>query len=305
MDCPWQAFAAPRKPADFNQRSHFNLPAHNEREMPVKHYLGLCWKGSAMALAMALASGTPGPGAWAQSPQPTAPKPPSPTPSERLNWNGDPGSPDISGVWVLAEAPAKPGVSKEGWRPWPAPLKGTFADSWKKRVADEAAGKRTDDPIVGCVPPGMPRFITAAKGALLIIQSHQRVTMSRDTEGPRRIWLDGRAFPEPGDFEPFPKGTAIGRYDGADLVIESRGFFTTMPIDSTGIPHSDQMKIVERYHRADPRTLTVELTVTDPLALTKPLISMVTYKRVEDPLWEPGEFVCTPKTDYHPERYVH
>ena len=46
------------------------------------------------------------------------------------------------------------------------------------------------------------------------------------------------------------------------------------------------------------------MTLTDPLALTQPMTSTVTYTAVDDPLWEPREFICTPRTAYHPELYV-
>ena len=91
----------------------------------------------------------------------------APIPPERLNWNGDPKSPDISGVWIRAESPTNASGGKEGWLPWPPPLKPAFAKIWRKRVADAAAGTRTDDPIRACLPPGMPRFITGSTTALL------------------------------------------------------------------------------------------------------------------------------------------
>ena len=35
------------------------------------------------------------------------------------------------------------------------------------------------------------------------------------------------------------------------------------------------------------------------------MTTTVTYKASNDPLWEPHEFICTPRTDYHPDAYVH
>ena len=48
----------------------------------------------------------------------------------KLSWFGDPGAPDISGVW-LRDAAATAG-SKEGWTPWPPPLKSDFAARWQE-----------------------------------------------------------------------------------------------------------------------------------------------------------------------------
>ena len=226
---------------------------------------------------------------------------PAPLPPEKLSWYGDPKAPDVAGVWVRVEPAA--GANKEGWGPWPPPLKGKFAEVWRQRVADAAAGKRTDDPITACLPPGMPRYMTGTRSELLIIQTPGRVMMYRDSAPVRRIWLDGHPFPAAKDLESFSNGNARGRYEGGDLVTEIVGI-KDEPIDSTGVPHSDDLKISERLHRLDANTLRVTVTLTDPTAYTRPLVSTVTYRASDNPSWEPKEFICTPKTDYHPDIYV-
>jgi hypothetical protein len=223
----------------------------------------------------------------------------------RLSWNGDPTAPDISGVWVrdAAANAVAAGASREGWHPWPAPLKAPFAAIWKQRVTEAAAGNRSDDPVQRCLPPGMPRYMSGTTGPLLIIQSKGRVTFYRDNAPVRRIWMDGRKIPAPDDLEEFSNGNAIGSYEGAELVIRSAGF-KDYPIDGTGVPHSDQLTIVERIRRVNAQSLQVEITLTDPKAYQKPLLTTVYYRPHSDPLWEPSESVCVPKTNYHPELYV-
>jgi hypothetical protein len=225
----------------------------------------------------------------------------TPMPTSAVSWYGDPAAPNISGVWVRTETA---GTSKEGWQPWPPPLKRAFAATWKKRVYDHAAGKRTDDPVRGCLPPGMPRFMSGTIGPLLIIQTPGRVSLYRDGDPVRRVWLDGRKNPEPRDLEEFSNGNAIGRYEGQQLLTEVIGL-KDYPIDSTGVPHSEQLKIVERFQRMDDQTLKVEITLTDKLAYTRPMTTTVIYKAYGNPLWEPREFTCTPVTNFHPENYVH
>lgn len=231
---------------------------------------------------------------------------PAPAPVEKLSWYGDPKAPDISGVWVRVEVPGADGItkSKEGWGPWPPPLKGDFATTWKKRVADAAAGQRTDDPVQGCMPGGMPRVMAGMTGPMLLIQTPGRVVIYRDGIPVRRIWLDGHPFPDAKDLESFSNGNARGHYDGSDLVTEVIGI-RDQPIDSTGVPHSDALKIVERFHRVDAQTLKVDITATDPVAYSRPMHTTVTYAMSKDSLWEPREFICTPKNAYHPEAYVH
>jgi hypothetical protein len=232
---------------------------------------------------------------------------PAPAPSARLSWYGDASAPDLSGVWVRAdEAGGTAGAasgSKEGWQPWPPPLKPEFAAVWPKRVADAAAGNRTDDPVRSCLPPGMPRYISGTNSPLLIIQTPGRVMQYRDGDPVRRIWLDGRSQPKPADLENFSNGNAIGRYEGQDLVTNVMGL-KDQPIDSTGVPHSDDLVVTERYHRVDANTLRVDIELMDPTAYTVPMRTTVTYKVFNDPLWEPKEFICTPRTNYHPEKYV-
>ena len=223
-------------------------------------------------------------------------------PPQKLSWYGDPKAPDISGVWVRSATEGK-SPSKEGWLPWPPPLKPPFAATWKKRVGEAAAGSRTDDPVRGCLPAGMPRFVTGMTPPMLILQTPGRVMMYRDGMPVRRIWLDGRPQPKPADLESFSNGNAIARYVGKDLLTDIAGI-RDQPIDSTGVPHSDALRIVERYTRVDPQTLRVTVTLTDKTAFTRPMTSTVIYKLHDNPLWEPREFLCTPKTGFAPEQYV-
>jgi hypothetical protein len=230
--------------------------------------------------------------------QPVGSTPPTP-----VSWYGDPKAPNISGVWVRVESANSASKSKEGWAPFPPPLKSEFAAIWNKRVVDAAAGIRTDDPVRGCMPAGMPRFITGMNTPMMILQTPGRVMMYRDGMPVRRIWLDGHPLPAPKDLESFSNGNAMGHYDGQDLVTEVRGI-RDQPIDSTGVPHSDELKIVERFHRIDANTMTVQVMLTDSVAYNRPMTSTVTYKTFNDPLWEPREFICTPAKDYHPDIFI-
>ena len=227
---------------------------------------------------------------------------PAVMPPESLNWHGDAKAPDLAGVWVRVDTDAKPGVTKEGW-PSSPPLKPAFMEIWRKRVADAAAGTRTDDPVRGCLPPGMPRYVTGTNSPMLLMQLQGLVVMYRYSIPFRRIWLTGVKLPDPKEREDFFEGNAIGHYEGSDLVTEVVGM-KDLPIDGTGIPHSPDLKIAERYHRVDATTLQVKVTLTDPTAYTKPMTSTVTYKLYPKPRWEIDEFVCTPVTDYHPQDYV-
>lgn len=228
---------------------------------------------------------------------------PETLPPGELSWYGDPSAPNISGVWVRAEQQPEGSASAEGWLPWPPPLTEEYAEIWQERVAADEAGTREDEPIAACLPPGMPRFMTGMTPPMLILQTPGRVMMYRDGSPVRRIWVDGRELPDEYDIEEFFNGNSIGRYEGETLVTTVAGF-KDQPIDATGIPHSTSLTIEERVSRVDEDTLRVEVTLTDPEAFTAPMRSVVIYKLHDDPLWEPREFICTPRTNYHPEIIV-
>jgi hypothetical protein len=50
------------------------------------------------------------------------------------------------------------------------------------------------------------------------------------------------------------------------------------------------MRILERFRLADPDTMTIETTITDPDALTVPFTSSRTLRRHRD--WTLAEYIC-------------
>jgi hypothetical protein len=88
----------------------------------------------------------------------------------------------------------------------------------------------------------------------------------------RPIWTDGR--PLPTDADPTWYGYAIGHWEGDDtFVVQSTGFNEKTWLGPTGFPHSEEMRTTERYHRVDHDTILYDLTVTDPMAYTKPIVA--------------------------------
>ena len=103
----------------------------------------------------------------------------------------------------------------------------------------------------------------------------------------RHIYTDGRTLPE----DPDPKfhGTSIGRWEGDTLVVDTVGFSPLTQIER-GVPHSDKMRIVERFRLADSETMNIETTVSDPEALTSPYVTSRTLKRHRN--WTIAEYIC-------------
>jgi hypothetical protein len=84
--------------------------------------------------------------------------------------------------------------------------------------------------------------------------------------------MDGRSLPE--DPDPSWYGYAVGRWEGDyTLVVESIGFNDKAWLSPTGFPHSESMRVTERYTRVDHDTIAYDLTITDPVAYTQPIVT--------------------------------
>ncbi len=105
----------------------------------------------------------------------------------------------------------------------------------------------------------------------------------------REIFTDGR--PLPADPNPTWMGYSVGHWDGDTLVVESSGFNDRTWIDTGGHPHSEALRVTERFLRRDFGHITLQTTIDDPKAYTKPWT--VSYDLRLLPDTELLEYVCT------------
>lgn len=157
----------------------------------------------------------------------------------------------------------------------------------------------THEANASCVEPGMPTVMWGIGGAAMeIVQQPQRITLlSELANQSRRIYLDGRAFPE--DFPTQRVGYSIGHWEGQALVIETR---LITEWHAPRWPHSDKMRIVERWRLEDPENIEIvglrrdrpppqitgkvlinEMTMSDPeFYVNDAEVVTVVYRRQED-----------------------
>ena len=143
-----------------------------------------------------------------------------------------------------------------------------------------------------CTPPGMPGTMGGGQYPMEFLFTPGRVTTLHEAwTQERRIYTDGRPHPTGDDLEASFYGHSIGHWEGDTLVIDTIGMKMSTSI-STGIGHSDQLRIAERIHldRANPDILIDEMIVTDPQALEKPWVRELRYRRARD--FELLEFIC-------------
>jgi hypothetical protein len=80
--------------------------------------------------------------------------------------------------------------------------------------------------------------------------------------------MDGRALPN--DPNPSLMGYSIGHWDGDTLVVESAGFNDRSWLDMGGHPHTEALKMTERYRRTSFGHIDAQVTYDDPKAYKKP-----------------------------------
>jgi hypothetical protein len=154
---------------------------------------------------------------------------------------------------------------------------------------------RTRDPVTeDCWPPGPVRFmpedgsrtddvpmeIVRALDGLEIVNPKYPVR--------RRIYLDadGRR-PLPGEVNAF-MGRSVGRWEGRALVVETDSLNDKTWLSERGLPHSDEMRLVERFSVLPIDVLELEMTVIDPRFYRAPLVVTRLYRRTDRELPEAG-----------------
>ena len=132
-----------------------------------------------------------------------------------------------------------------------------------------------NDPMGRCEPLGLVRNlvaeIVAPHATFEIVQTPGRIVQLFEYRHDwREIWLDGRALPTGEALYPKWNGFSVGRFEGDELVVDSVGFDARSWLDKLGYPHSESMRVEERYRRVDAETLELVITVTDPEYYTAP-----------------------------------
>jgi hypothetical protein len=194
------------------------------------------------------------------------------------------GQPDLSGLWNR--------ISPKYSRNVAADLKPGEVLPW----ADALVQQRIEDLGRGymnvlCVPLG-PGYTTVADSTgaemMKIVQTPSLIVVLNPDLTHRQIFLDGRAL----EASPNPAwmGYSVGRWDGDTLVVESNGFNDRTWLDHDGHPHTEALRMTERYTRRDFGHLDLEVTFSDPKAYARPWTVAVRAELAPDT--EMIEWVC-------------
>ena len=161
------------------------------------------------------------------------------------------------------------------WKPEDVPIRPNAAELVRRRAAQA-------DPSNVCVDvAGFPRADLLSE-PIKIVQA-PRLTMLLYEVGNlhRQIFTDGRKLPD--EFAlPAYMGYSVGRWEKDTFVVETAGFNDRTVLDGMGHPHSESLRVVERFRRRDFGHLDYELTFDDPEMYTKPFTVKIPHTLVPD-----------------------
>ncbi len=212
---------------------------------------------------------------WLNYPTPGIPRLPNGKPnlSASAPLSAD-GRPDLSGIWAVE-------CSVYGDACF---TKGLFFDlakdlkpddvqmtPWASAIqAQRESREHVDDPYGYCMPPGVPR-IDYAGGMFKVLQTPKETAFLYETLVGmifRQVFTDGR--PLPASTEPTWLGYSVGRWDGDTFVVETTGLRDGGWLDTKKAhPHSDALRVTERFQRIDFGHMKLAITIDDPKAYRK------------------------------------
>ncbi|HEY7334213.1 MAG TPA: hypothetical protein VH639_04955 [Bryobacteraceae bacterium] len=204
------------------------------------------------------------------------------------------GKPDLSGVWLgdQWQPPGRRPNPPQSARPeLPAML------PWAQQTFNERrANNLRDDPEARCMPQGVPKASTLPYPFEIINAPGKTVMLYEMYSLRRMIFTDGREMPK--EFlSPSWMGYSIGHWEGDEFSAVTAGINDMVwNIDLAGHPHSDKLRVLERFHRVDFGHMDITVTIDDPGAYSKPwTMPVMRYTLLPDT--ELLEFVCEKNID--------
>ena len=194
---------------------------------------------------------------------------------------GPDGKPELDGIWFIDETP----LGAYGERP--VALRSEIRPEEVILTPEgEALQQQLKNYSPVCLPANIsglaaaqPFKIFSNRGTVVILYEVQTIY--------RQIFVDGRPLPK--DPNPAWLGYSVGKWDGDTFVVETAGFNDRAPVPG-GRPHSDALRIIERFRRPDFGHLQIEYTIDDPKVYVKPW--MIKQSLHLTPDTELLEYIC-------------
>jgi hypothetical protein len=229
---------------------------------------------------------------WLKHPTPGIPRTPDGKPNLTAPAPRTPdGKVDLSGLWQR--------ISPNYRRNIAADLKPDEIQPEARALVQqrmENFGK--DHMAVRCLPWG-PSYSTSER-LVKIVQVTGLILMLDEGLAYRQVFMDGRAL----ETDPNPSwlGYSIGRWEADTLVVESFGFNDRTWLDAAGHPHTEALRMTERYRRRDFGHMDIEVTFEDRAVYARPFtVALRAELRADTELLES---VCNEGADKSLEHWV-
>lgn len=170
------------------------------------------------------------------------------------------GRPDMSGLWVPTDARGSL-FDRDNIQPWALEV-----------MAERESRYYANDPRFHCLPDGPASYPAGASvgGMRRIVQHPDHIAVLNPDMRYRQIFMDGRQLEEDPALDTW-LGYSVGHWEGDTLVVESNGFNDKTWLTREGLPHTDQLRITESYHRPDFGHIRLVVTYEDPGTFTEPV----------------------------------
>jgi hypothetical protein len=169
---------------------------------------------------------------------------------------------DVSGIWWATTYSPKILVLGGG----DPPLNAAGKEQYAKNRAGLRDGTLVDKARIVCIPDGVPRVLETPYPFEIFQVPKGQITMIHELNHQLRVIALDKQLRKYEDLVPFENfnGYSVGHWDGDTLVIESNGFTEETFLDSTGLPHSDEMVTTERIRKINNNQLEDVITIHDP-----------------------------------------
>lgn len=136
------------------------------------------------------------------------------------------------------------------------------------------------DPISDCRPPGTPRWFTEPFLHEYVVTPNETWLTNEMVNDTRRVYTDGREHTADEDAYATWNGDTIGFWDGDILVTHTKHLMSGQYQRGVQPNYSDEVTTVERWHKADAKTLQADVWVFDPPNLAKPWYTRQSWTRL-------------------------
>jgi hypothetical protein len=205
------------------------------------------------------------------------------------------GKPDLTGLWQMLSGDTA--IGNVALRK-PGDLQPADVQPWAQALVQQRAENfGIENPRYQCLPDG-PNYSTGG-GMKRILQTPAMIVMLQEDLTYRQIHMDGRAL----EMDPYPTwmGYSVGHWEGDTLVVESNGYNDRTWLLG-GYPHTEALRMTERFRRTDFGHLEITVTFQDPKAYYKAWTLPLSARLAADT--EMMEAVCNERPDNGQQHWI-